>query len=94
MVDLKLKVSGTAQDSDGKDAIVDIEREHLDGVLVFAKCEDDESLVVSSMIAGGWSVRNFEVVLEQFLQMIGKERFTRAIELILQKMEEEEEEHE
>lgn len=94
MVDLTLKVTGVAKDEDGKDAIIDSEHEHADGVLAFAKYDKVGHFGMNSVFCGGWSVRNFSAVLKQIKRTIGEDRFIRALELMMQMEEKEEEEHE
>lgn len=89
MADLTLQVRGIARDGDGKDAVVNVEHANMDGVLAFAKCEGGSTFELRGAIVGGWSTQHFSAVLLWMQKTIGKDRFVRALELMLQRMEEE-----
>ncbi len=88
MADLTLQVRGIAQDGDGKDAVVNVEHANMDGVLAFAKCEGGAKFELQGEIVGSWSTQHFSAVLMQIQKTIGEDRFVRALELMLQRMEE------
>lgn len=89
MADLTLQVRGIARDGDGKDAVVNVEHANMDGVLAFAKCEGGAMFDLRGTIAGSWSTQNFSAVLLQIQKVIGEDKFVCALELMLQRMEEE-----